>query len=64
MPHRIQELCSKLLEATQPEQVKPLAEQLQAAIHEHIENLRENVAGLSVLLSEDSKKIAEASPQR
>ena len=44
--------------ATNPEEVQPIAEELQAAIHEHIEDLRLSLVALTVLPSETSEPAA------
>jgi hypothetical protein len=56
--HRIRELCEQLLATESAEQVQPIAEELQAAIHEHVENLRVSLVVLTVLPSETSKTAA------
>lgn len=44
---RIQALCSKAVAARDHEEVRPVARELRAALHEHIEEIRERVRILS-----------------
>jgi len=48
MPDRISTLCARLLDTQEPEEVRPLADDLRSAIHEQIDKLRE--AACEILL--------------
>lgn len=41
MPDRITSLCSRLLETEEPAEIRPVADDLRSAIHEHIDKVRE-----------------------
>ena len=40
MQNRIRELCRQLLDTTNADDVQPIVEELQAAVHEYIDSLR------------------------
>jgi len=56
--NRIRELCRQFLDATKAEDVQPIVEELQAAVHEHIDSLRLSNVVLIVLPSKTSKTAA------
>jgi hypothetical protein len=37
---RIKELCSRLVNSVDPEEIQDIGQQLRSAIHEHVESLR------------------------
>lgn len=49
MEARIKKLCSQLLRTKEPEEAEVIGEQLRSAIHDHIENLRDDVIALPML---------------
>jgi len=49
MPDRITHLCARLLETEEPEEIRPIANDLRSAIHEHIDKVRETAWGILLL---------------
>lgn len=49
MVDRIANLCARLLETEEPAEVRPVADDLRSAIHEHIDNVRETACGILLL---------------
>lgn len=43
------QLCTKLVRAKDPDEVHPVATQLQRAIHERVERVRENAVEVAVV---------------
>lgn len=41
MPDRITNLCARLLAAEDPEEIRPVADDLRSALHKHIDKVRE-----------------------
>lgn len=40
---RIKDLCSRLVNSSDPEEIEEIGEQLRSAIHEHVETLRQRL---------------------
>ena len=53
MEQAIRDLCSQLLAAKDPKEAEMLGEQLRAAIHGHMVNLRRNVVTILPVLEDD-----------
>lgn len=49
MQDRITSLCARLLKTEEPEEVQPVADDLRAAIHEHIGKVRETACEIFLL---------------
>ena len=49
MPDRITSLCTRLLEAEEAAEVRPVADDLRSAIHEHINKVRETACKILLL---------------
>ena len=49
MPDRIPRLCARLLETEELEEIRPVADDLRSAIHEHIDQVGETARGILLL---------------
>jgi len=49
MEARIKELCSRLLNTKDPDSIEKIGEELRCAIHDHVEELRQQVDGLPIV---------------
>lgn len=49
MVDRITNLCARLLETEEPAEIRPVADDLRSAIHEHIDSVRETACGILLL---------------
>jgi hypothetical protein len=49
MRDQITRLCSKLVRARDTEQIRPMAEQLQDAIRERLDHIRDNAIGVAIV---------------
>ena len=58
MEQAIRDLCSQLLTAKDSQQAELLGEQLRAAIHEHMAEIRRNVVTILPKLEAANKKTA------
>lgn len=49
MSDRITRLCTRLLETEEPAEIRPVADDLRCAIHEHIDKVRETACEILLI---------------